>query len=1529
MKIRVTGALALLLLCLGLQSCGGGGGGGGQFAFTGDPERFTLNVLEESALGEALEGDFSLRRHDEGEQVVLELEARDALDLRAVYYEVEFNPNLYTPISAERSTLLGSAGVIELAILDQPGLLTHGQLLIHPMQHPGFSGDGVLATLRFERRPMEPGRGVSEPPSDSGSQSTPQFNNLNGELSWFYRNTGDYDQNGIVTISDLTPMGVNFGDSQTGGFDDSTAQSVVDGDGNGQINISDITPIGIGFGRSSSGGFNIYRSGNASDYPADPLGGNGTGASLLGNLPFSAAVGNPTVDRMAFSFTVSDPGVPGFYWVRPLDGAGNEGFASSFVSPPDGSLPVLSIPLPPTTGGGSLADPFIVTNGQTVQFRLDDKDGVDVTTDALSSFAITPDTAGSFGSQNGLLTVAVDHTGPFSVSAEYDGLSAAQLYYFNVGQLDGPPIAVLKANRQYGPVPLGVSFDASESIAPGGDAFLVEYAFDWTDDGVYDEIAAASKDSFVFNETGLFTVRLKVTDSKDRSTETTLQVLVYEAGGPTASLVASPTKGREPLDVDFDAGASKPKADTTITGFEFDFNNDFDFSDASSATGEISRTFFEPGVIPVRVKVSDSQGLYSVAERVITVNANIPPVAAMTISPVADPSWFVPVTLNFDASSSSDEDGDIIGYSFDFDGDGVYDYEGAESLQSFEYTEAGVYNVELKVTDDVLVTNMLVVPVEIFFDSRPIAMLTADVTSGLDPLTVNFDATASVDPEGMITSYEWDFNGDGDFSDLVETTGVVQFDYISPATYHPAVRVNDAEGKSAVATVTITVTANAAPNADVRADKLNGFTPVTINFDGSNSSDSDGTIELYEWDVDGDEDYDDGYGNVDSISILYDDMGGSFTIRLRVTDDKFKSSTDSVTVSITNNEPPVADLQASLLSGFRPLKVDFDATASMDPDGTIASYRWDFDYDGATPDFVLEGAEDQPSFTFDTARIDPYLVLLEVIDNGGKSSQATVSIAVMDNADPVASLSADSSSFDISAPVAIEFNASLSDDLDGDMITADWDFDGDGTYEPGYIGTDPDVPQSYLSWTLPGSYLATVRITDEHGATDYATWPVVVSGGQPAPTVSLSSPCTSGEAPFAVYFDADGSDSNGVIEKYEFDFDGELNGWNWQESGKLDKGSFLYTQTGNYTAWVRATDDDGAVALASLPIVAGDDFDFMVLDAGVASAEWMDAAIVDGRPAVAYASGSSQLRFVIANDAAGSSWQDPQILVSENCSRVRLIELENGRAGIAYYNNIDGMKFLRALDSDNDGWTTPVVIEASVDSKDIDIVRLQDDHPAAAYFVGSNLKFKYCEDVNGDLPTSWPAAAVTVDTTASQPMRMELVFLRPAIAYRNEYARSSDQFGTNWPDNFATGLNGGNDYTLMDIGNQPHILSDQGSFHLISSADEGATWPNDYEIDPVNGPGRYNSGTYLDTLFQVVGSRAISASNFSVPITRQLYFHESTDAAGSLWTVPYGLETLQEQGIRSVMLDVGGQPAVFYRGTHNGNNRVLKMQIRR
>ena len=130
-------------------------------------------------------------------------------------------------------------------------------------------------------------------------------------------------------------------------------------------------------------------------------------------------------------------------------------------------------------------------------------------------------------------------------------------------------------------------------------------------------------------------------------------------------------------------------------------------------------------------------------------------------------------------------------------------------------------------------------------NTEPRAAMTAMPTSGTAPLDVSFDASQSSDAEGPIT-YAWSF-GDG-----ASTTGVaVRHTYNTAGTYVATLTVTDSAGASSSATETISVdpttTADAPPTAHMVASPTDGAPPLTVNFDGSLSSDDQG-ISLYTWD---------------------------------------------------------------------------------------------------------------------------------------------------------------------------------------------------------------------------------------------------------------------------------------------------------------------------------------------------------------------------------------------------------------------------------------------------------------------------------------------------------------------------------------------------------------------------------------------------------------------------------------------------------------------------------------------------------
>jgi len=131
-----------------------------------------------------------------------------------------------------------------------------------------------------------------------------------------------------------------------------------------------------------------------------------------------------------------------------------------------------------------------------------------------------------------------------------------------------------------------------------------------------------------------------------------------------------------------------------------------------------------------------------------------------------------------------------------------------------------------------------------------------------------------------------------------------------------------------------TITFNLPPTPVITSNVDRGVAPLTVSFTSDRSTD-DGLIVARSWDFG-----DDGTSEEISPSHTFDSTG-EFTVRLTLTDDDGAEATRTVVISVT--EGPVAVIAAEpAIAESAPAVVEFDASASYDPDGDIVSYQWDF-----------------------------------------------------------------------------------------------------------------------------------------------------------------------------------------------------------------------------------------------------------------------------------------------------------------------------------------------------------------------------------------------------------------------------------------------------------------------------------------------------------------------------------------------------------------------------------------------------------
>ena len=186
------------------------------------------------------------------------------------------------------------------------------------------------------------------------------------------------------------------------------------------------------------------------------------------------------------------------------------------------------------------------------------------------------------------------------------------------------------------------------------------------------------------------------------------------------------------------------------------------------------------------------------------------------------------------------------------------------------------------------------------------------------------------------------------------------------------------------------------------------------------------------------------------------------------------------------NQPPKAVISFEPHRGYAPLEATFDASGSVDPDGEIVAYEWDFgDGESASGVQVVHTFADDGNYT----------VRLTVYDDEGATDSATVQVEVQ-NPPPVARFTFSPENPVVGEPVTFDASTSV-DPATGlgtnSIVSYHWAF-GDG-----HEGTGVVVEHIY---NLPGNYTVTLTIMDDDGASATGEETILVSPPQPPPPPS-------------------------------------------------------------------------------------------------------------------------------------------------------------------------------------------------------------------------------------------------------------------------------------------------------------------------------------------------------------------------------------------------------------------------------------------
>lgn len=397
-------------------------------AGTAEQYGFKLTSLADPMLGQAAPA-LQLRISRDDEALCVLVSGKDLADQRSVYFELEYDAAQLQPQSVEQSGLAAQGEVLALGLLDCPGRVRCGQVLLQPQHHTGLSGTAELARLRFTLATAgipPPSRMASTPPGTNASKALLAWDAASATLSWGYTVSGDYNQDGTVAIIDLTPLGMHYGEH--GPFPGTAVQSVIDGNGDQVLNTGDLTAIGVNYGRNAAAGYAVFESTDTAQYPAGntepPL------LPVLATVPLAAATGNLTLDRLQFTYHVTAPVAQAYYFVRPVDNLSACGSPSYTASGNPALLPTLTIVNPPGKGNGSSAAPYWVAGAEVYTLSLLVPGVGDASLHPHTKYFISDTSAGTLDPLGPTLSVDPEWVGDFSVSATFQNTQAVAPVYF-------------------------------------------------------------------------------------------------------------------------------------------------------------------------------------------------------------------------------------------------------------------------------------------------------------------------------------------------------------------------------------------------------------------------------------------------------------------------------------------------------------------------------------------------------------------------------------------------------------------------------------------------------------------------------------------------------------------------------------------------------------------------------------------------------------------------------------------------------------------------------------------------------------------------------------------------------------------------------------------------------------------------------------------------------------------------------------------------------------------------------------------
>ncbi|MBM4040618.1 MAG: PKD domain-containing protein [Planctomycetes bacterium] len=284
---------------------------------------------------------------------------------------------------------------------------------------------------------------------------------------------------------------------------------------------------------------------------------------------------------------------------------------------------------------------------------------------------------------------------------------------------------------------------------------------------------------------------------------------------------------------------------------------------------------------------------------------------------------------------------------------------------------------------------------------------------------------------------------------------------------------------------------NAPPLAVAAANPTSGTAPLAVAFDGTSSTDADGSLASYRWT------FGDGASATGATAAHTYTTHGTYTATLTVTDDRGATDTDSVQLTVLPDPSKVVfvhSIDMSLQtagSGLIALATVCIVNPSGAPvSGATVAGRWTgprtstvAGVTGADGKVTLASMSAKGTFTY-TFTVTGVSKAGYVYDpSRNEETSDSISSTAPINQPPKAVATA-SPTMGL-APLTVGFDGSASSDPDGRIVSYQWAF-GDGATASGAT-----VQHTYDS---PGTYTAVLTVTDNQGATASTQVTVIAYG---------------------------------------------------------------------------------------------------------------------------------------------------------------------------------------------------------------------------------------------------------------------------------------------------------------------------------------------------------------------------------------------------------------------------------------------------